>query len=354
MIRQAAPNWGQTFLPHPGCYPPAATPRRDERLIHVCLRVPGDPQTALANALRGLTRDGGTYAEVDWVPDPRHAGEKLRTIAQQLKPTFVFVQVQTADVLSVADLEVVRRFADPSCVIVNWDGDRHYEADAPQRAWFRDLSRGCDASAVVCTRDAENYAKLGVKGAAFLQIGVDADLWKPTDPSPNTPAVVMLASDYPHLQSYNRRVDICRKLTAALPGQFAVYGYGWQRPDVASRPFLQHHEEAPVYSGAMAAVCMSIRNDLPRYSSDRLFRVLASGTVPLVEWFPDCEGLGLVDQVNCLLWHDWDELRCLVNGPVLDNPGMRQAARALALEHTWEARMFELAAVTNTIREDRQ
>ena len=162
MRREAAPGWPAVFLPAVGCRPPAVQPRRDERVLHVCLRVPGDPQNALAYALRSLTRDGGAYAELDWCATPREQlNHRLWEAARELRPTLVFAQVQTPGVFTATDFDVLRQHA-PGVVIVQWDGDhRHDHVDGEDRAWFRSLASACDASLVVCTRDVEEYARLG-------------------------------------------------------------------------------------------------------------------------------------------------------------------------------------------------
>src|SRR4029077_10849063 len=108
--------------------------------------------------------------------------------------------------------------------------------------------------------------------------------------------------------AYAPRRDLVARLGRRFEDEFAVYGSGWPiAPHV--RPFLRQAEEAVVYHAARAAISMSIRNDLARYTSDRLFRALAAGAYVLVERFPDAAGLGLFDGVNCRFWSDEPELR---------------------------------------------
>jgi hypothetical protein len=326
-----------------------------ERVLHVCLRVPGDPQAALARALRGISSE---YAEVSWCEVPRPLlRQTLLETAHRVRATLVFAQIQTAGVIDPSDLPALRQVCDPSCVIVQWDGDRRFPPTHPERSWFAPLGMACDASLVTCTSDASEWARMGVPRAGFLQIGVDADLWRPCEPAPNTPPIVALAGNY-SLPGYERRTAIFRHLTQTYPGQFAVYGHGWGQGDIASRPFLQHAEEAPVLSAARAALSMSIRNDLPHYTSDRLFRCLAAGALTLVEEFPGMRDLGLRHGVNCLIFRDWEGLRLLTDAILApagypDAAGIRAAARELALTHTWDARMVELLALVDTIRRER-
>jgi hypothetical protein len=330
------------------------------RLLHIALRTPADPQAALARALQSLTYGGGDYAEVEWCHSPHDAPARAVAEARRIGATTCLLQIQTPGVFRPEDILALRSACAPGAVLMQFDGDhRHDHVHGRDRDWFRDLARVLDASFVVCTRDVEEYTAQGIPGVQFWNIGVDADLWRPCAPAPGTPPLVMLASDYASvLPAYERRVDICRKLTATYPGSFAVYGHGWVRHDVASRPFLQHAQEAPVLSAARAVLSMSIRNDLPHYTSDRLFRCLAAGALTLVEEFPGYQDLGVKHGVNALVFRDWDSLKPLVDSIL--SPGgypraaeIRAAARELALTHTWEARMVELAALVATIRSRR-
>jgi hypothetical protein len=328
-------------------------------VLHICLRVPGDPQNALAKALQSLTVCGGAYAEVDWMASGVRLIDRIIDTASHVKPTLIFAQIQTAGILSGGEMDRIRRVCAPGCVIVQWDGDhRHDHTDGQDREWFRNLSQGCDINAVTCTRDVEEYAEQGVRGAAYLQIGVDTDLWRPTTPDIHAPDVVMLANCNARL-GYETRRSVARMLSQSYPDGFAVYGHGWeQEPGVRWLSFVPHQCEAPIYSRSVAALSISIRNDLPRYTSDRLLRCLASGALTLVEAFPDMEGLGLRDGYNCMTWCGEGELHYLV-GKILENHSdryysdIRCRARELALTHSWDARMGELMAMVQSIRETR-
>lgn len=368
MNRSAASCWPHTFLPAPGCRPLAIEPRRDERVLHVCLRVPGDPQAALAAALKSISSD---YVEVDWMK-VKQAGESVADVACVLarlqRPTLVFIQAQTPGVLDWTGIAKLRPLCAPNCVFIQWDGDQHHAPDAPQREWFVNLGRACDVSLICNTEYPLVYDRMGVR-CGYLNIGVDADIWQPTTPDIKAPPIVLLASNYAHIEKYSRRVAAARMLSARFPTAFAAYGYGWELDGrVTGRPFVPHEREAPIYSKALAAVSISIRNDLPRYTSDRLFRCLASGVPTLVERFPDMEGLGLRDGTrdpswaegaNCYAWSTLDELSALVCW-VLDGCGREllkmagERGRQLALTHTWQARMAELAAIVESLRLERK
>jgi hypothetical protein len=275
-----------------------------------------------------------------------------------IRPTLVFMQIQRVSPITAELVEQLRGCCDPDVVIVNWDGDQHHEPDAPQRAWFRELGQACDTSLVVNTAHQPIYAAAGVRNPGYLQIGIDPDIYKPTDPTPCTPQVVLLASRYGGYAAYKHRQDIADTLEKTYGGNvFGVYGSGWSGP--SGRPMVAQTQEAGIYNAAGVAVSMSIRNDLPRYTSDRLFRALASGAYVAVERFPDMEGLGLVDEVNCEFWTGWGELQDIILR-VSDSGHYRETARQVDLRyqarllahtyHTWDARMPELLYIVDAVR----
>lgn len=359
VTRRASSSWPSVLTPEEGFFPPSVEPRRTERVLHVALRTPQETQPSLHAALASLcdpsvVNRGGV---IDWqVAEKRGSlvGD-LMTAAHELRPTLIFMQLQRATPITREVVQKVRAFCPPECVIVNWDGDQHYHPGDVQRQWFVDLGQACDASLVVNTRHPDAYATLKVKHPGYLQIGVD-DRYTPAPPAPGTPDVVLLAGCYPHIPAYERRREVVRQMQELLGDRFGVYGGGWTRSGWPSgRPALKQEQEPPVYAGAKAAISMSICNDLPRYTSDRLFRALASGAVTLVERFPDMEGLGLEHGRNCFTWETPDELKKLVGLVVNEMCIVTLAdvganAVSLAAHHTWHARMGELMAIVEAVR----
>jgi len=203
----------------------------------------------------------------------------------------------------------------------------------------------------VNTKHPAEYRALGVRNPGYLQIGVDGELFRPVN-VPKTDQVVLLASHYSNVTSYGRRVRAVGHLQSTIGSRFSVYGHGWVGWP-SGRNLLHTTQEAAIYSAASAALSMSIRADLPRYTSDRLLRMLCSGALPIVEKFPDCEGLGLVDGVNCILWDgDLRQLDTILGGvSVGSHQEMRMAAADLgAKEHTWDIRVGDLLEVVRLVR----
>lgn len=339
-----------------------------ERVLHLALRTPDEKQMGLA---RALARLGGDSRDVDWIAEEARGGTALENAvleaAKALRPTLVFMQLQRRTAITPAVVQSLRALCDPNVVIMNWDGDQHHEPGSPEREWFVELGKVCDTSLVVNTAHPALYADMGVKNAGFLEIGIDGDLYAPLNADelvgPADRPLVLLASNYPHVASYGRRVEVVRALQTTFRKSFGVYGGGWERWE-SGKPMLRGREETTAYVRARGAVSMSIRNDLPRYTSDRLFRALAAGALVFVERFPDLEGLGVRHNENALVWSDPTDLLMTLARYMSTSAGIRAEVdqdvariRAAAVKtgrwHTWAARMPELMAIVETVRERR-
>jgi hypothetical protein len=353
--RQAGSDWPTVLVPARGSLPPSI-PANPERVLHVALRDALDKQPGLARALASAA---SSYAEVDWCEVERRdgtgaVGPAIIQAARDHRPTLVFMQIQRPGVLSGEIVRAIRLECKADCVVVQWDGDQHHEPDAPERRWFTGLGAECDASLIANTRYPARYAALGIRHPGFLACGYDEQVYRPREPVYGVPPLVFLANNYPHLAGYDGRRTAVSVLAQRYQERFAVYGGGWSEPE--GRPWLPQGDESPVYATARGALSMSIRNDLDRCTSGRRFRALGCGTCVLVERFPDTEGLGLRDGVNCLVWSTLDEVlahceRVLVEEMTPVRGAAAEMARAL---HCWPARMQELSAVIRAVREARR
>ena len=348
--RAAGPDWPRVLTPAAGCLPPIATPRPDERILCVPWTLAGCADRTSHAYLQALEGCGAAYREVP--VGTEFFDVALLEAAEAIRPTLVFLNLQGPSI-GADFISELRPLCDPACVIVQWDGDQHHEPSDPRRQWFVDLGRVLDASLVVNVKHPAEYAALGVRHPGFLGCGVDENVWRPTVPAAGVPPVVTLANNWPQFD-YAARNRTFAAVAAAFPDEFAVYGGGWESgAPFPTRPFLRNEDQAGVYAAARAVLSMSIRCDLPRYTSHRLFGALAAGAVTLVEWFPDCEGLGLVDGYNCILWHGIDELLDKLRHLPARPLEMRMAARRVGMLHGLGAWLGELMAVVDAVRRDR-
>lgn len=325
------------LIPEQGAPPERSVqyPVRGRRLLHLALRDARERQPALAAALASLAED---YDELDW-NHCSHLEQRFIDKVREFRPTVIWMQLQRRTEISALTIEKIKCIT-PDVKVVNWDGDQHHEPHDAERHWFVELGRACDASLVVNTKHPVEYASLGVKNPGYLQIGVDGQIYTEMPPGKHVHDVLFLGS---HYRTHDARNNLVRDLKDEYGRRFGVYGYGWRFSD----GFLFQHQEAPAYNAAKCAISMSIRNDLPRYTSDRLFRAMSSGAVTLVEDFPDYKALGLRHDENCIVWRGRAGLFAAVERALAmsepERTAIRAAARSVARRRfTWSARMPEL------------
>ena len=350
--RRACKDWPTILNPAPGCFPPACESIRTERVLH--LACGGDQSDALSRALASL----GPLWTVRWnEAKPLAVQDAIGKAAREHWPTLVVMQIQRGgSPLTPAYVADLRTICAPECVIVNFDGDVYQAPGEDGRRWFVDLGRVCDASLLVTTSWQAELAAAGVRHPGFLGVGVDADLYKPVGDCHDVPPIVALANGHgPRYPLYAHRDDLFARVATRWPGRFRLYGSGWERSTLPASERLGSAMEAATYSSAGAALCISMRSDLARYTSDRLIRCLCSGGVPVVEAFPDMAGLGLQCGINCLSFTDWAGLQATIECVLgwLDLVTIRQEARELGLRHSWLAHMPELRAIVEAVREAR-
>jgi hypothetical protein len=140
---------------------------------------------------------------------------------------------------------------------------------------------------------------------------------------------------------------------------FALYGSG-HAGGCGSIALSRAHE---AYQHATIGLNVSLCNDFPAYSSDRIFRILGCGSLLLTKRFPMMSIYGLEHDKNCLVWDTPEQAVALAEGAVFflnngDGDDMKKvienvaaAGASLARErHTWDARVHELVPLLAAVR----
>lgn len=353
-----------------GVFPFRAEPRKDERVVHVHLWTQDEPQQGLCDALAMLGADyraGGTYERVDWpkFDSPERRARAVLEAVREVKPTLIWMQLQTPGVVSPA-LVALMREASPEAVIVSWCGDIGRDPK-----WSHELAPHLDAVLFSSMTQVREHRAVGFPNAAYLQIGYDEayhipdplEEAMPCAPSryERLPRVAFLGQNYvdkhwarwlPGHEAQLRRDVVQALLAAEIP--LALHGANWPRPPAG--PPLNPRQSALVYRQSQLALSISLTSKLERYSSDRLFRALACGCAVLVKRFDDMEALGLQDGFNCMAFDTPEEAVGLAQELLAERwmggvCVMGEAGAILARErHTWRVRMAEQQVYLNAIR----
>lgn len=336
---------------------PMAPLRQRERVLHLSIRNEHEKQAPLTAAFQ---RIASTYRLVDSALGYTQAvDDQLIYDASQISPTLVWFQAQYRMAWMTDDIIVrLRSICARNAVFVNWDGDQHFEPRSAQREWFVWLGRQLDASLIKNTLYPYEYAKLGVVRPGYLGEGYNADLLSDLTPPVDCPEVAFIANQYP-FPGYEHRVSVMDHLARRLGPRLGIYGGGWDEAlwEASRRGRIAPPVAGGIYAGAKASLSLSIRDDLPRYTSNRMVNILAAGGVGLIEKFPEWEALDLEDGVNCLMWAGLDELDAAVDRalgmPEPERQAMRAAAKEAAKLRSWDAYMARLLAIVDLIRAEK-
>jgi hypothetical protein len=221
-----------------------------------------------------------------------------------------FMQIQnetTAGKPTVQVLKWVERLKNNGCKVINWTGDmRNTTPD-----WMIDFSKYVTITAFSNQRDVDYCKSKGIN-SEFLQIGIDDRIFTPKGQTIGVPKVIFLANNYGNQFPLGQfRREIVQACKGAFGNDFGVYGNGWQQGNGSFNH--SQHEEAKAYRGAKVAISCSHYNS-PRYTSDRLFRMLGCGVASVVHnyegIYPDFDwGLRTFDTIPQMI----DNIRHLLN-----------------------------------------
>jgi len=335
-----------------------------ERVVHVHLSGPHEPQNTMVQALRKLSRGGGAHDLIHWPALLESGGQPAVTAAlhdacRRIKPTLVFMQLHRGDVLSPEAIAAARELCDEQCVFVSWVGDV-VDQFGDTDHWAYALSRVCDIMSYSCMSHTDLHRQQGMDNTAYLQIGYDADRYKlgPEARYGSSWDVVYLAQRYrpEHLGSIvgGHDADVRTGCAEGLMQRFGkrcgVFGGGWPRGHVTAA------DSGNVYRASKLGVSISLCSQLKRYSSDRLLRALACGTGVLCKDFVDSASWGLRHGENVLMFETVQECIDLATEWVAADRSaelrqMGTSGAKLAREHhSWTVRMAELGVYLRAVR----
>lgn len=378
-----------------GSFPERAALFRPERVLHVHLGTDADPQAGLVRALKAF----GTYSQINWLqlsPTDRHIS--ILEEAERIRPTLVFMQLQTAGALDVETIARLREVADSSCVIATWCGDVGSEnspwgADGKSNLdWQVAFERACDLTLHSSYSHVRILRAAGIHSAAYLQIGYDEEQYRPAihavdcdldeDCScgayaPKDYYVSFLGSRYAGGDAFSRSMkyhdgDLRDAIIAGMHDTFenklGLFGRGWASLiDGFEEKVIALPQAHTVYQRSHIGLNVSLANYLEAYSSDRIFRILGSGATLLTMRFPMIETFGLRHGENCLIFDDEEAavsmassyMACALSegGEINGLPpnAIADAGARLAIEnHTWDVRMRELLPLVDAVRAARR
>ncbi len=232
------------------------------KILSVGLMI-GSPENGFQKAMRKVATGG--YMDMPCSSSTNFNSELMRA-AVDFQPDIIFIQIQHENILSE---ETARQLAKLAFVI-NFSGDVREELPS----WYLDIGKHIQLSTFSNMVDVKKCISAGIP-ADYLEIGFDPEIYRPRDIQKSGPAIVAHFNHYENkfpLSAY--RMEIVQALTKEFGDNFGVYG---NFPGARGNFNSDQIAESINYNKAKIAINCS-HFDYERYSSDRLLRILGSGT----------------------------------------------------------------------------
>ena len=281
----------------------------------------------------------------DWQAKPHyHVNQQILELFYSFQPDAVFMQIQGGGIIS---NDTINRMTARSFT-ANWTGDvRH-----PIVPFFYEVAPYTSMTLFTNMTDVQTMRSKGVKNVGYLQVGFDENIYTPIgDKNPKYPQIVFMGNNYTGANSgfplTRLRQEMAEQLLKRFGDKFRVFGSGWNK---MGRFFsLNEREEAIAYRQSKIGINLS-HFAYSRYSSDRLFRLMGSGTMCLTHHYPDIEKEFVVGE-HLDTWKDLNELirkiEIYTSNEMIRSKIANNGCKYVHENCTWERRMYQFKKIAN-------
>lgn len=212
--------------------------------------------------------------------DEQYLNVKILQKYNKYKPDIVFFQIQAENIVSNQTFDYLKS---NGAFVINWTGDKRNSV--PQ--WMVDAAPFVSLTAFSNMEDVRELKKLGYD-SEYLEIGYDENIYSSFGDSYNDYEVLFMANNYGagYFPLSEYRINLAKELSIKLQSKFGLFGNGWAKGNGNANH--SQFEEAKWYRGCKIAINCSHYN-VARYNSDRLLRILGSGTFCLSYKHPEME-----------------------------------------------------------------
>jgi spore maturation protein CgeB len=154
--------------------------------------------------------------------------------------------------------------------------------------------------------DVKEFRKEGYS-SEFLEIGYDEMIYNWDGITYPTRDIVFMANNYGYnnFPESNYRIEMVEFLQKQYPVRFGVYGHGWVKSN--GNYNSSQLEEAAMIRGAKIGINLSHFN-YERYSSDRILRIMGTGTMCLTKRYKGIEA-DYKEKTHLDAWDNLEELK---------------------------------------------
>jgi hypothetical protein len=303
---------------------------KEKSILHIGLTL--ELQVSMCKALSTL----GKYYQIFWPKEIKKNGkrgleEKILNTVREIQPYLIFMQLQSSEPVSLQFLSRIIEIV-PEVKIVNWNGDiRHTTPE-----WMLELAKCKNVYTMFSNmRDVNFMREKGLK-ADYLQIGFEESIYNnKVEQNKYAPDIVFTGSLYPQFPLYGLRTELFNALKRKYGNRFEAFGNGWI--EKGGKPRLSPVLSASLYNSAK--ICISVNNfDAEKYTSDRLFNMMASNGFCLVHYYKNIE-TEFENKKHLVYWKTVDELLELIEY-YLANPEERKQIAKAGFELVWDRYKF--------------
>jgi len=300
-----------------------------KKILHIGLNFEG--QQTLTKALKMM----GEYIYINWRKKVDEIGiinfnKFLIQAIRNIEPDFVFMQIQTPDIILPASIIKINEFN--KVPILNWNGDIRKQTPL----WMLELAKVSDNIHTAFTngRDIKTFKMNGINNVHYIQIGFEENIYNAdVKPMQNVPKIIFTGSYYgDHFPLSELRLEMFNKLKSSFGSNFMAYGGNWKK--MGGNDSLTPKDTASLYKGAEIIISVNNINAF-RYTSDRLLNILGTNSFCLANYV---DGLNLDFQNNkhLVYWNNIDELIDLIKEySKSENKNKRQEIAYNGMTEVW-------------------
>ena len=276
------------------------------RIFHLGLCVGPPPFDSMRKAFKANATD---YIELS--TGEKDVNHKAIAMARAFKPDIIFMQIQAPNIIYI---DTVIQLKKTGAFIINWNGD--IRDKTPQ--WMIDMAPYIDRTLFSNLRDAKNVINGG-----YLEIGYDPEIYTPNGVAYDLPDIGFFGNNYGSTKFplSRMRIQMHNLLSKHYRTNYGVYGNNW----ITNKGNYNHSqaEEAKAYRGIKIAINLS-HFDEPKYTSDRIYRIMGSGCLCLAREYKE---MPFIDGVHLRTWQTFRELLDLINHYLANEDERKQIAK---------------------------
>lgn len=304
------------------------------------IRLDSNPGYRSDGIQRAFLENGFDYVGFDWQKNRYEFGvekmrEELLKQAALFNPVLIFAHIQNPEAL---DELTWKALANIGYVI-------HYTFDvrfAAEMEWMYELAPMLGHTFFACSEDVRNCEIKGIRNVSQIHSSCDMELFKHQGKYVYAFDVSFVGNRYDNVDinfpKAKERQEMIEVLEEKYPSRFMAYGLG-QKGGLIAPPV-----EANVYNYSRIAINQN-NFDLHDYTSDRLWRIMASGAMCLTKYFPGIEKI-FQKEVHLDWFNTLDEMTELADYYLKDENERRAVAEVgmnyVRENHTWTDRIEEM------------